>query len=65
GTHRPRDPGNLKPLALPALVAQGIERRTPKPGVAGSNPAGGTPESIGIRRAIAFLRILIVEWFME
>ena len=25
-----------------ALVAQGIERRTPKPGVAGSNPAGGT-----------------------
>jgi hypothetical protein len=26
----------------PAFVAQGIERRTPKPGVAGSNPAGGT-----------------------
>ena len=25
-----------------ALVAQGIERRTPKPGVAGSIPAGGT-----------------------
>jgi hypothetical protein len=29
--------------AAVALVAQGIERRTPKPGVAGSNPAGGTP----------------------
>jgi hypothetical protein len=27
---------------LCAPVAQGIERRTPKPGVAGSNPAGGT-----------------------
>jgi Putative Ig domain len=27
---------------LSAPVAQGIERRTPKPGVAGSNPAGGT-----------------------
>src|SRR5690606_18609964 len=26
----------------PALVAQGIERRFPKPCVAGSNPAGGT-----------------------
>jgi hypothetical protein len=26
----------------PALVAQGIEHRFPKPGVAGSNPAGGT-----------------------
>ena len=25
-----------------ALVAQGIEHRFPKPGVAGSNPAGGT-----------------------
>jgi integrase len=29
--------------AGPALVAQGIEHRFPKPGVAGSNPAGGTP----------------------
>src|SRR5680860_1614683 len=28
--------------ACPALVAQGIEHRFPKPGVAGSNPAGGT-----------------------
>ncbi len=27
----------------PALVAQGIEHRFPKPGVAGSNPAEGTP----------------------
>ena len=35
-------------LARPALVAQGIERRTPKPGVAGSNPAGGT-NRIGTR----------------
>ena len=26
----------------PALVAQGIEHRSPKAGVAGSNPAGGT-----------------------
>jgi hypothetical protein len=26
-----------------ALVAQGIEHRFPKPCVAGSNPAGGTP----------------------
>jgi hypothetical protein len=26
----------------PALVAQGIEHRFPKPGVAGSNPAEGT-----------------------
>jgi hypothetical protein len=29
----------------PALVAQGIERRFPKPCVAGSNPAEGTSES--------------------
>ena|GEM_PF-6383618 len=36
GTFRP------SPLVAHALVAQGIERRTPKPGVAGSNPAGGT-----------------------
>ena len=28
--------------ACPAPVAQGIERRFPKPCVAGSNPAGGT-----------------------
>ncbi len=28
--------------AGPALVAQGIEHRFPKPCVAGSNPAGGT-----------------------
>ena len=26
----------------PAFVAQGIEHRSPKAGVAGSNPAGGT-----------------------
>ena len=29
-----------------APVAQGIEHRFPKPGVAGSNPAGGTAEKI-------------------
>jgi hypothetical protein len=29
-------------LASPALVAQWIEHRFPKPGVAGSIPAGGT-----------------------
>ncbi len=29
-------------VASNALVAQGIERRFPKPCVAGSNPAGGT-----------------------
>ena len=28
--------------ATPALVAQGIEHRSPKAGVAGSIPAGGT-----------------------
>src|SRR4051794_12864924 len=36
-----------------ALVAQGIERRFPKPCVAGSNPAGGTivmSQDIGIAR---------------
>ena len=27
---------------MSALVAQGIEHRSPKAGVAGSNPAGGT-----------------------
>jgi hypothetical protein len=27
---------------IPAFVAQGIEHRSPKAGVAGSNPAGGT-----------------------
>src|SRR5262245_25265590 len=37
--------GMLPAGPLPALVAQGIERRTPKPGVAGSNPAGGTNDS--------------------
>jgi hypothetical protein len=39
-------------VSVPALVAQGIERRTPKPGVAGSNPAGGTigrPVFAGLR----------------
>jgi hypothetical protein len=33
-------------LATPALVAQGIERRFPKPCVAGSNPAGGTTQNV-------------------
>jgi predicted metal-dependent hydrolase len=28
---------------IPALVAQGIEHRFPKPGVGGSSPPGGTP----------------------
>lgn len=35
----------------PAFVAQGIEHRSPKAGVAGSNPAGGTtrhPSDLGI-----------------
>jgi hypothetical protein len=32
-------PGKLSPSAL---VAQGIEHGSPKAGVAGSNPAGGT-----------------------
>ena len=31
------------PCRSPALVAQGIEHRFPKPCVAGSIPAGGTP----------------------
>ena len=35
-------------VSVPALVAQGIERRTPKPGVAGSNPAGGTDSTSDI-----------------
>src|SRR4051812_23242655 len=30
----------------PALVAQGIERRFPKPCVAGSNPAGGAKQHV-------------------
>ena len=34
----------------PALVAQGIERRFPKPCVAGSNPAGGTQQKPQFRR---------------
>ena len=33
--------------AAPAPVAQGIEHRFPKPWVAGSNPAGGTPRPRG------------------
>jgi hypothetical protein len=36
-------PGGYPPCA--ALVAQGIERRFPKPCVAGSNPAGGTQQT--------------------
>src|SRR6266567_3763290 len=32
-------------FTIPALVAQGIEQRFPKPCVAGSIPAGGTSES--------------------
>ncbi len=31
-------------LQAPAFVAQGIEHRSPKAGVAGSNPAGGTSQ---------------------
>ncbi len=45
GTPLRRCSANLRhpyPSRRSALVAQGIERRTPKPGVAGSNPAGGT-----------------------
>src|SRR4051795_6414556 len=33
--------------AREALVAQGIEHRSPKAGVAGSNPAGGTSSLFG------------------
>src|SRR5687768_12095700 len=36
--------------AGPALVAQGIEHRSPKAGVAGSNPAGGAPSDLQLRR---------------
>src|SRR6516225_5980752 len=39
-------PGKLSPSAL---VAQGIEHGSPKAGVAGSNPAGGTPVFAGER----------------
>jgi hypothetical protein len=37
-----RDLGSPAGTPGPALVAQGIEHRSPKAGVAGSNPAGGT-----------------------
>ncbi len=33
---------HARPRTSPAFVAQGIEHRSPKAGVAGSNPAGGT-----------------------
>jgi hypothetical protein len=47
-------PGNREGFSegsshVPALVAQGIERRFPKPCVAGSNPAGGTDKTPGQR----------------
>ena len=40
---------HLRPIGSPrAPVAQGIERRFPKPCVAGSNPAGGTRGRAGL-----------------
>jgi hypothetical protein len=36
-------------LGTPALIAQGIEHRFPKPGVVGSNPTGGTFRGRGRR----------------
>ena len=38
-----------------ASVAQGIEHRSPKAGVDGSNPPGGTREYDGVARAAPFL----------
>ena len=38
-----------------ASVAQGIEHRSPKAGVDGSNPPGGTREYDGVARATPFL----------
>ena len=41
--------GPDRSVGSPALVAQGIEQRFPKPCVAGSNPAGGTDIAAGHR----------------
>jgi hypothetical protein len=43
-----------------ALVAQGIEHGSPKAGVAGSNPAGGTSEAFfdGDQDPLTFIRRL-------
>jgi hypothetical protein len=47
---------HLCPIGSPrAPVAQGIERRFPKPCVAGSNPAGGTQEMRSLRRGVRIL----------
>ena len=42
-------------LVQHASVAQGIEHRSPKAGVDGSNPPGGTREYDGVARAAPFL----------
>ena len=42
-------------LVQHASVAQGIEHRSPKAGVDGSNPPGGTREFDGVARAAPFL----------
>ena len=45
----------LLECSLLASVAQGIEHRSPKAGVDGSNPPGGTSEHDGVARAAPFL----------
>ena len=45
----------LLECSLLASVAQGIEHRSPKAGVDGSNPPGGTSEHDGVAQAAPFL----------
>jgi hypothetical protein len=47
-----------------ALVAQGIEHRFPKPCVAGSNPAGGTPNTL--KNALRWLPLVpdVTPWWL-
>ena len=47
--------GKSATLVQHASVAQGIEHRSPKAGVDGSNPPGGTREYDGVARAAPFL----------
>ncbi len=47
----------------PAPVAQGIERRFPKPCVAGSNPAGGA--KIGVLERVRYSALDITSRFMS
>ena len=46
---------NLLECSSPASVAQGIEHRSPKAGVDGSNPPGGTSKQDGVAAAAPFL----------